>query len=400
MRWEACVILFFVSLGRLEVEVFGREISMGGNPHKLVPICLVTAALAWFFTRRAWLIGSNPLSRFVLAYSVATCLSVLFALDRYGTAKDIFKILMCVAFFDLICQIFPTLESARSLAAALLLGYSVLVCVCALELLQGAWRISGPLRYPTILGGYLVMVLPLLLARLMYLRTQLSRSLCLLLFASGVLILLGTLSRGAYAGFLAGLLVLIVITREKRLVLMFFVGLLLVLPAVYGKVQSRVAASYKDVFVLGTVNRKNIWMATWDMLKDPKVALVGLGMGDSYSERFEQFSDEFHPGEPKERVAHPHNLFLYQWVSGGIIGLLAFLYLLAGIAQLVRFLVHMAVHDKDRWIVGALAASITGVLVQNLVDCTLWRRSLTMLFWTILSAVVIQARKSGVSRIP
>lgn len=399
LRFESGVIVLFISLGKIEVEGFGLDFSIGGSPHKLVPLCLITALAASFITRRNWLVGPNPLTRYIVVFALALSWSLLNSIDRYGTAKDIFKILMAVAFFDLLCQLYGRLEDLKSLKVLMIAGYVAMLSACVFELLEGSWRVSGPLRYPTILGGYLVMVLPLLLARMFFLKTQLARSLFLLLFVAGVLALLGTLSRGAYAGFFVALVLLTFITREKRLLVLVLIGLILVLPIVYEKVQTRLIASYADVFVLGQINRKNIWLGTMEMLKDQRVLLSGLGMGDSYGEHFVTIGERYSPGEDIEVAAHPHNMILFALISGGLIGLAGFLYLLWGIMMLLRLIVKNAATRRDRWIAGALIASFAGIAVQNMVDCTVMRRSLTMLVWLLLAGAVIQARRLGIVKV-
>ena len=393
------MIAILIFLGKVHVEIFGGDMSIGGNPQKLVPFCLVTAGCAWLLTKRKWLIGSNPLSKYVLVFVAANVLTFLFSQDMYGSAKDVFRILMAVAFFDLVCQVYPGIRNAWDIGLALIVGYVFLIAISATEVLQGAWRISGPLRYPTILGGLLVMALPVLLARLLLMSTQLTRSLYLLLFVSGVLILLGTLSRGAYFGFVVSMVVLLAITREKRLLVLALAGILLVLPAVQQKVHNRMKASYRDTFELGDINRKNIWLGTFEILDDPRTWLVGVGKGDGFTNAFNDLEARFKPGQQVHRVAHPHNIFLYYLVTGGLIGLGSFLFLLYGLYSLFSILLKASPTRADRWTTGALAASIAGILAQNMVDCTLLYRSLPLLFWLIVAAAVAQAKQMDITRV-
>ena len=71
--------------------------------------------------------------------------------------------------------------------------------------------------------------------------------------------------------------------------------------------------------------RSQIWLANMDMIKERP--LTGWGFGN-----YRQFREAFYQRYPDaDTDAHAHNNFLQMWVDAGLIGLVAFLFLVGSI---------------------------------------------------------------------
>ncbi|MBX5449536.1 O-antigen ligase family protein [Thermogemmatispora sp.] len=93
-------------------------------------------------------------------------------------------------------------------------------------------------------------------------------------------------------------------------------------------------------------------------------------------------------------LSHPHNIFLQIWVSVGVVGLAAFLAVLALFFWLLfRILASLYRQaEADPWLVwGALSlgGAMVAALIQGMVDSSVLEQDLAFCFWTLILALLL-----------
>jgi hypothetical protein len=84
-------------------------------------------------------------------------------------------------------------------------------------------------------------------------------------------------------------------------------------------------------------------------------------------------------------LSHPHNWVLHMWLEMGLLGLIAFLWLI------VTFL-RRAIQQRG-WVVAGALGAMADILVHGLIDNSYFLVDLAFLFWLILAVVDQQAAK-------
>jgi lipoprotein signal peptidase len=77
-------------------------------------------------------------------------------------------------------------------------------------------------------------------------------------------------------------------------------------------------------------------------------------------------------------LSHPHNWILNFWLSLGVLGLIAFVWLL------VRFLRESRIHHRHWLVAGALGA-VADMLVHGFIDNSYFLVDLAFVFWLCLA---------------
>lgn len=80
---------------------------------------------------------------------------------------------------------------------------------------------------------------------------------------------------------------------------------------------------------------------------------------------------------------HPHNLFLSFWINLGLLGLLAFLYLLG------TFFWQLGRRGGDILAIASAFAAMVAIVVHGLVDTTYFKNDLSAIFWLLLAVAII-----------
>jgi putative inorganic carbon (HCO3(-)) transporter len=123
------------------------------------------------------------------------------------------------------------------------------------------------------------------------------------------------------------------------------------------------------------LSRIPIWRAAVHMIQDHPITGIGL---DSFAADLKVYA----PGV-QESHTHPHNLFLNFWVVLGLLGLLAYVWVLVWFARAISAGVRAR---GPLWpVYVGLAGALAAILVHGLVDTTIWRNDLALQFWTLVA---------------
>ena len=195
--------------------------------------------------------------------------------------------------------------------------------------------------------------------------------------AVGVVCVLLSFSRGGYLA-LAGVAVGLALSHRRRWLLLAAAAVaavvLLLIPPIGRRVRGEIDLNGPNNTLVG---RFHLWSATLQMLKDHPIFGAGLS---GYAAVLGPYWNPYHP----DRFTYPHNIVLSAWSETGLLGLIAFAWLMgAGFVRSLR-----------GWRFGApgwrviqlgVALALVAVLLHGLVDVPYWKNDLSLEFWVLLS---------------
>lgn len=121
--------------------------------------------------------------------------------------------------------------------------------------------------------------------------------------------------------------------------------------------------------------RVDLWLSSLDMLRDHPLLGVGL---DNFVYLYQQYYlREGAAAEPS--LSHPHNWVLNLWLSLGLLGLIAFLWLL------VRFWRNARPRMRRSWLVAGALGAMADMLVHGFIDNSYFLVDLAFVFWLCLA---------------
>jgi O-antigen ligase len=196
------------------------------------------------------------------------------------------------------------------------------------------------------------------------------------------LALILTFSTGGWLGGLAGGLVVVTALGRRRLALR--VGALAGLALLVVSVLAIVGVLPERLNPLRQTGgfRLDLWQSSLQMVRDHPWLGIGL---DNFVYFYQQvYLREGAAAEPN--LSHPHNWLLHFWLELGVLGLIAFGWLL------VRFWRHARTAlrgSNTRWIVAGACGSMADLLVHGFIDNSYFLVDLAFLFWLGLALVRI-----------
>jgi len=289
--------------------------------------------------------------------------------------------------------------------------------------LPAAWsdsfRVTSFFEYPNAIGLYLGPIVLILAGRLFYQaidfkKLSLSQILnTIFIFLTIILSILSIYfarSEGALAGIAAGFVVFgLFATKNLRritlaLIIIISAGIIFVTPARNFAVEK---ITLRD---LSGEIRKQQWRETWEMLKSDKI-ILGSGLANyqqavkpyhqegiffnkdkdpDFRRKIVLFDEKYKSQywQPVEVYLYPHNILLNFWTELGLLGLIAFVWIIIKYQVLsIKYLVsgHRKEEVKNKYIVIGLMCAMVVIIVHGLVDVPYFKNDLAVLFWTMLA---------------
>jgi O-antigen ligase len=389
------LLLLSLPLGRLTVPALDPVVSP-------VTVLAVVAVAVWLWRvlfdseRIEFSHMQVPLAIFLLCGVI----SVYGAPDLGMAIKILFIFLMGASVYLVASQTIRSPEEVRNLMWAAAAAVGIIGSYTAMTWIllpgvneQGGYdRAEGIFGYPNALGGFLALAIPpafALAASENYWWTRLSGYLLGMAAMVGLAL---TYSRGAWIATAVGLLVLLPILKRGWLA----VGLALIAAMVTtaGNVLVRaesVAAPGQDT---SYTSRIEIWQTSLRLLAEHPLRGVGLGnFGTAYKDLMVTdlplLADAL--GVPEQA----HNLFLNLTVEVGLVGAVAFAWLLA-VGFLRAWQVRRSADRRVKiWGVG-LAAGLAALLIHTTVDVVVYQGFTNILLFTYLGMLDALVRLDGV----
>lgn len=240
---------------------------------------------------------------------------------------------------------------------------------------DGSRAMTSSFNHHNTLGGYLVVVLSLVIALLLANGSaglQANSLSVLSLFLTLAIIL--TFSRGSWLGASIAFLFTASLSNKnfKRLIPLFFVVIVLFLfPVFYGRLSLIFKAG-------GDSDRFRYWLAALNMIKDHP--FLGIGAGT--------FMANFSRYLPNSNVSYAHNCYLQIWAETGVFSLISFLLFTGSIIYLG---VKKFLSSQDCLLLGLLSGAI-GFLVHSFFDTNLYSLRLAILFWVWVGLIIARIR--------
>lgn len=267
----------------------------------------------------------------------------------------------------------------RGLAIALVVsGSAVAVYALVQKFVLGAaflWegmRATSVYPFPNAVGLFLA-PLTVLASGMALQAVRKKNTVCAVLSAAAALLMLAGIvvaeSEGALVGIAVGLFLLGMCFARTRLVTA--IGAILIVAAVLVMPQVRTPVLQKLMLQdwSGTV-RRMIWEETTIMLKDRPLFGAGLSGFPIRLEPYHHYKIEI--------FQYPHQLFLNLWSETGLLGIIAFAWIVAVFAM--RAVPRMGMSASSRVAVAMMAA----LLVHGLVDVPYFKNDLAFLFWIVI----------------
>jgi tetratricopeptide (TPR) repeat protein len=230
--------------------------------------------------------------------------------------------------------------AATGMALVVLYALAQLFRIDLFAMSSDRWRVESSLGNPVFLGGYLASAIPLLFVGAVSLKSH--RWLAWTLLSLSVLVLICTLSRGAWiAGIVAVLLTLILYFYRyrsawiKKTLLFLGVGLAVFVVLTIGWLMSPKDSAFRSIGERtifrseSMLYRQNNWVIGWrSFIQKP---LTGWGLENfhvAYDQNYQVF--DRHVSFQESHVDRAHNEYVGVAVAGGLIALIPYLLMLGG----------------------------------------------------------------------
>lgn len=209
----------------------------------------------------------------------------------------------------------------------------------------------------------------------------------------GLMLLLGlfgytlflTDSRGGYLAAIAGIYIVLIFVLRYKIKKAGIFAAILVLIVGLASVFYLERPDYTDPGRKASSSniRRYVWLTSLKIgnpIKHPKNALLGIGL-TNYQNYFTEFT--------KDRVNYPefiapqaltaHNLYLHLWLTTGILGLIAFVWLV------IRTLKPFSNFHSS---IFPLLAAFLAILIYGLIDTPYFKNDLAIMFWLMIAILV------------
>ncbi|MDD5085649.1 MAG: O-antigen ligase family protein [Candidatus Omnitrophica bacterium] len=372
-------------------------------------------AIGWFFkmaTQKDVSFIRTPLAAPIMVFCAVMLISAALGVaQNYVTVKRAFLFLVKkVEYFLLYFMVVNNIRTREGFRLGLIIILLSSAAVALVGLIQ--YRIVGysyfsitstfGLGQANILGGFLLIVIPLTWALYLISKKGLLRLTFLGLFGVCLASLLLTKSRGAYVGLAVAVATFVYLSRKGWLlpaflalvcIFIFFAPLPVreelgtifhsTVPRDFSAIERMSSQTdLERTIQWGTILQKtgldSSWaariaasMSVWPRIK--KNFIFGQGMG-------------------AVELAYVDNEYVYDLVSVGIVGFLAFLWLLYRIGKMVhRLLLESAEDPLLRALCMGFLSSLMGLLVQGMTITNFYTIRTMTPFWFLLGLIVVEA---------
>ena len=361
------------------------------------PVKLTTSAAMMAIVVLVWLVRQlmpdppslrrTPLDVWVLIFAGATALSLL---GLAGNLSDQLVGLLKAAggfliFFiatqslrertDLWVVVLAVL--ATGFIQALGLTYAVVTGVQSVSE-QTRNTANGTVGDPNLFAGYLVLVIPLVAALGVSLRSRWAPVPTGLVVLVLTVALVATLSRSGWIGLAVGLAALAVLLRDRRWQIIGMSGAILailLIGGLSGPIAARLGPTTPDGPLDMLVSRWAVWTTAVNIWIDHPIFGVGVA-------NFVNFYPDY--SGRTDGLMHAHNIFLNMAAERGILGLTAFVLVLVMLFRALMRAVKYAGSRTEQALVVGVIATFLGYLAHSLFEVSYYDYKILLLFWLMV----------------
>lgn len=249
-------------------------------------------------------------------------------------------------------------------------------------------RINASFVHPNDYGSFIIAMLPLSLLFLLPKLPKNKRIILLIVLILGLFCLIRTSSRGAWLGFIIGLIIFFY-SYNKKLAIILPIALIILI-SVFPNGLNRMSSLFSGA-QNSSWERTKLWEGTWNMIKEHPITGFGI---NTFSDYFPKFKPADYPD-----ARYAHNSYMQMWSEIGIIGLMTFL----GLIITALWTTFNKFNKKiscgfEGMLLLSLVSGWTAFLVQAALDTNLYSLVLITLFWFI-TALIIALNKHLETRI-
>jgi putative inorganic carbon (HCO3(-)) transporter len=191
-----------------------------------------------------------------------------------------------------------------------------------------------------------------------------------------------TFSTGGWLGAVAGALVVVAALGRHRLALRGGAAAAGTLLLVSGLAIGGILPERLNPLRQTGGFRVDLWQSSLGMVRDHP--LLGIGL-DNFAYVYQAYLREGAAAEPN--LSHPHNWVLHLWLALGLLGLVAFCWLVLRFGQNVRAAL---IGTESRWLVAGAAGAMADLLVHGFIDNSYFLVDLAFVFWLCMALVASQ----------
>ncbi len=355
-------------------------------------IILLLFLLIWLIRKGIPLRKINSLKSPLLLFLLALLISIIFSTDKLNSLKELYKYISGILIF--LFAISLTYEDRiRALKAIILAGFLISLLAIyqyffgfrhildylardktassfALDYIQRK-RVYSPFVTPNTLGGYLAIIIPLILALWDKNKNIWLNPFFFFLISISFALLL-TKSLGALLSIFSGLVIYFYFSsflnkgyliKQKNLnkkVLLLITGFLIIMELVF--LIRQTASKPHTLPSFSLIMRINYWFEALKIIKTAPWTGVGLG----------NFNLVF--------ARYAHNSYLQLWAETGILGIVSFLWLI--IAVFKSAVKNIDIASNKKLIIGLISANAV-FLIHNLIDFSFFLPEVALIWWVI-----------------
>lgn len=130
--------------------------------------------------------------------------------------------------------------------------------------------------------------------------------------------------------------------------------------------------------------RLEIWEVGGKLIQESP--LLGIGLGE-YESNYANKATELLGREPYEPARlHSHNLYMETWLNAGLIGIIAFMWIIIGtFIHIKKTATYLSVELQQ--IMVAISMMLVYILLHGFIDVPFWKNDLALLFWLIIGVL-------------
>lgn len=314
---------------------------------------------------------------------IAATISVFISSDTRA-AMGIYKAYFVepLLFFSVFISTVKTDADKKQIIWALLLGTLPITIFAIIQKFTGwlipnpFWqavetrRVTGLFGYPNAVALYVAPLMPL--AIYLWNHCLMQRILLRIIILFGILAIIFAQSTGALVA-LAGIAILFGLAKKKMRPWTF--GAMIIFTVIFFITPVKQPFANEVLFqgVSGQL-RLNMWGETMEMLKTHPILGAGLA-------NYQTAVAPWHILKWAEIYLYPHNIFITFWSETGLLGLIAFIWLI-----ILFFKKTIANYTR---LSKTLIASLLIILIHGLVDAPYFKNDLAVIFWTILGLAAL-----------
>ena len=263
-------------------------------------------------------------------------------------------------------------------------------------------RIQSCFKHSNKLAGYLVFVIPILLSRFIQfiptfnkrnniVETKTKRTSLLVkrifygvFFLAGLICLGLTFSRSAWIAIIASFIFMVWGRRRITIVLAICISLFLMIFIPKMLKERKINTTGEDG-IFNTSSRPQYWSSALIIIKENPIFGTGINTYSKVGREYER--------EGKiEWGGYPHNCYLQMWAELGILGLLAFFWILYRIfSSSINVLRQCGDKKMFNLLLGVLAGFL-GFLVHSFFDTNFYAGKIAVLMWIMIGIIMVLQR--------